>query len=546
MKPNLTVEECRNTLINRYKKTLRLQLQPGMHSKYTTFEDLHTRVTLHHTRMGPRGKQTWKEELKGSINSIFTTKVEGEFPTRILLLGAAGYGKTTAVAKLAYDWSIGAEDSPLRDVPLVFLVKFRETDKNWSLGDAIVSGLLAHLKGITAEEIEKFLIENEKDCCILLDGYDEFSGSMKCLDSVTSLIELILFKRFPNCRVLITCRPYLADHFETEELSKIYAKMEIEGFADDDAMKYISNYFSSDPEEGEKLNGYLSERPNIQSLSKIPFLCMALCTLWEGHYLKDTETRTMVFECILMYLQEHAKSRPSSSQQQRANLSEEIVKKSIIAIGRVALNSLLADSNKLLLSRHEFEQCPEDLEIAKNMGLVNTFTRESNKLFKTETMVEFYHKLAQEHCAGVYLANSEVSDIKAILCQLQSEEQVASFENIFRFAVGSSEDVVCLSILKHMETVQWDTPDSNRDNIIISNRDNIIISILGESICATTTFASQVTSLFSLGSLSVKISFTILSGLDKFPDTLKSKVRNLHIGLKCSPDRVIYCRSTVV
>ena len=167
----LTVEDCRNTLINRYKKTLKLQLQPGMHSKCTGFDDLHTRITLHNKRTGNRGEESWKEELTGSINGIFNAKVDGCLPTRILLLGAAGCGKTTTIDKLAYDWAVGAEESPLRDTPLVFLVKFRKTDKRCSLGQAIVSQLLARIKGVTAQEIENFIEEYEDDCCILLDAW---------------------------------------------------------------------------------------------------------------------------------------------------------------------------------------------------------------------------------------------------------------------------------------------------------------------------------------------------------------------------------------
>ena len=549
------------------RRTLRLQLQPGMHSKYATFDDLHTRVTLHHTRIGARGKKTWKEELKGSINDIFTTKVEGQFPTRILLLGEAGRGKTTAVAKLAHDWAMKAEKSPLRDVPLVFLVKFRDTDQTWSLGEAIVSGPLAHLKGVKAEEIEKFIIENEEDCFILLDGYDEFSGSMKSLDSMTSLFELLLFQRFTKCRILVTCRPYLANHFEMRDLSKVYAKMEVEGFADNDAKQYISNYFRKSAGESAKLSAYLSERYDIESLVKVPFLCMTLCTLWEGHYLKNTETLTKVFECILLYLQEHAKVRPFSSQQSHPfDFSEGNVRRVIITVGKVAFESLISDKNRLLLSRREFEQNKslEELELAIEMGLVNTFTRESRELFKPpETFVEFHHKLAQEHCAGFYMANLQLQDLKSVLSKLQHREQIFGFANVLQFAAGSNAEV-CLPILQHLLDVKssdideedeegegQENDEEDQDDDAEDDKEDeeereedidyqrLILMIIGESACDKSVIASPLPSFFKSRSLRMRdITPTMMSGFEKFPCILKSKVRKIQFILQCNDHNV--------
>ena len=157
---NMTGGECRNLLIDRYKTNARIQLRPGRPKEHTDFADLHTRVSVHKKVRGPRGDETWKEELKGSIDDILVTEVDGRLPARIILLAAAGYGKSTALAKLAYDWAIGAKNSSLKNVPFVFFLQFRKTKRKCSLGKAIVDQLLRN--NVTSEEIEIFISETAR------------------------------------------------------------------------------------------------------------------------------------------------------------------------------------------------------------------------------------------------------------------------------------------------------------------------------------------------------------------------------------------------
>ena len=503
-----------------------------MHSKYTTLEGLHTRVTLYLKRTRFRGKETWNEKLEGSINEIFTTRVDrhGDLPYRILLLGAAGCGKTTTIDKLAYDWAIGAEDSPLQHVPLVFALKLNKVDKHCSLGQAIVTQVLAHIRGIMADEIEKFIKENENFCCILLDGYDEFSGRKKTVHSPpkkilapTSLLELLNGTSFPNCRVLVTSRTYFAHHFERDDLFKEYAVMEIEGFAKEDAEQYIRKYFHSNPDKGQELINLAGRENSVDVLLQSPFMCMTLCTLCEYGYLASAKTLTKVFENIMLFLAEHAKTKPARPcESPDVIFSSENMKKVITRLGKVALKSLLCSNTKLnkrentKLNEREFatEGCFNELQIAVRLGLVQT--QKSKDLFEPlETCVEFYHKLSQEYCAGVYLANSNPPDIKSMLSHLETVEQLKSFENVLSFAAGSSTDL-CIPILKHIRTINCQNSSSHHETVL---------SIIGESICGGGVIAPNLLTFFSAGSIVIEhVNSNIIRGLDKLPLIIKSQV----------------------
>eukprot|EP00057_Strongylocentrotus_purpuratus_P010043 XP_011664517.1 PREDICTED: uncharacterized protein LOC105438428 [Strongylocentrotus purpuratus] len=109
---SLTVQRCREKLEKKYRHQLcKIQMRPWDQSDYAEFKDMHTVVTM--VKKDARGQDTKKKEiLQGSVAEIFSTKVNGELPARILISAPAGRGKTTAVAKMAYDW-VYLDDQPL-------------------------------------------------------------------------------------------------------------------------------------------------------------------------------------------------------------------------------------------------------------------------------------------------------------------------------------------------------------------------------------------------------------------------------------------------
>ncbi|XP_030849931.1 NACHT, LRR and PYD domains-containing protein 6-like [Strongylocentrotus purpuratus] len=296
-------------------------MTPWNQSDYTEFEDMHTVVTM--VKKDNCGKDTkMKETLKGSVAEIFSTKVNGELPVRILISAPAGRGKTTAVAKMAYDWVHRERGSALEHLPLLFVVKFRETGQLTTIGEAIKSQLLSDVDDLTPEGLERFIKENQGICHIILDGLDEYAGiSSSQRSSLSNIVDVISWKEFPECRVLVTTRPHLENFFNQGDLPRVYTKMWIEGFSRESSCDYINKFFAltSDPGNGQSLKEYLDGEPLINELVKTPLFCLMICHLWrEGLLDSGASTQTELLDRVNVFLctmQTHDQSRKWRSHQ---------------------------------------------------------------------------------------------------------------------------------------------------------------------------------------------------------------------------------------
>ena len=232
-------------------------------------------------------------------------------------------------------------------------------------------------------------------------------------------------------------------------------------------MTYISKFFRKEPQKGEQLINYINTQPSLASLVNVPFFCMALCNMKEGNFLKDaTDTLTKLFKQLILYLVHHARARNESG-----DFSEVRVNSMVNAVGEVALKKL-TDSNEqnLIFSRADFEQCSGDLESCLQVGLLSkeVFVYDpvnlSDEVHAAKIM--FFHKLAQEYSAGVYLAGLEHGAMKNVLCKLDSVDKVLAVENVLHFAAGTSPDSL-IPIAEHMNAV-WDEKETRIASVFCS------------------------------------------------------------------------------
>ena len=180
--------------------------------------------------------------LKNPVNDIFKTKVNGMVPVRIVVFAAAGKGKTTAVAKLADDWAHCVQGSPLSNLPLLFILKLRNVHREASFGQAITSELLPDVEDLTPLSLEKFIKNNQKLCWVILDGLDEYSGSLDPSDDTqdSNIVQILQFKCLRELRVLVTSRPHVEKNLMQGDIPNYYIKMELEGFSIANSRKYIT------------------------------------------------------------------------------------------------------------------------------------------------------------------------------------------------------------------------------------------------------------------------------------------------------------------
>ncbi|XP_030849886.1 uncharacterized protein LOC115927768 [Strongylocentrotus purpuratus] len=450
-------------------------MKPWDKSDYAEFKDMHTVVTM--VQKDARGKDTkMKEILQGSVAEIFSTKVNGELPARILISAPAGRGKTTAVAKMAYDWLHREKGSALEHLPLLFVVKFRNTSQLTSIGEAIKSQLLSDVDDLTPEGLESFIRENQGICHIILDGLDEYAGiSSSNRSSESNMVSVIRWEEFPECRVLVTTRPHLESFFNQDDLPRVYTKMWIEGFSQESSREYIDRFFASTPKpcRGHGLKVYLDDQPLINELVKTPLFCLMVCHLWSKERLNtETETQTELLDSVNVFLMHHANARAKSK--------DEITKEELIEIirnlGKVALAGLIDDSKKLVFTPHDFRRVPAILDRACELGILSKTTIPTTLMLPlshntTSTTIEFYHKLVQEHSAGKYLAAKtkkymlrlKISKLDRLLRNITAN--IGDYENLIRFAAGT-DNSLCIRIMEALLSNRY-LDESERYRILL-------------------------------------------------------------------------------
>ncbi|XP_041467014.1 uncharacterized protein LOC121417391 [Lytechinus variegatus] len=455
---SLTVRRCRTILEERYSTELcKIQMKPWDKNDYAEFQEMHTVVTM--VKKDSHGEDTKKKEiLQGSAGKIFSAKVNGRFPSRILISAPAGRGKTTAVAKMAHDWVNREHGSGLEDLPLLFVVKFRNTSQSTSIGEAIISQLLSDVDDLTPEGLESFIRQHQGICHIVLDGLDEYAG----ISSTSNILSILRWKMFLQCRVLVTTRPHLDDFFSQGDLPRVYTKMVIEGFSRESSRDYIDKFFTSinkpmSSMTADGLKVYLDEQPLIDELVKTPLFCLMVCHLWsEGLLQSETTTQTALLDKVNLFLMHHANARSPSLIKSRKHLTKIILK-----LGEVALTSLLNDSKKLVFTSRDFQRIPSILQMACDLGIMSKTVVSLGGLPETNetslTTFEFYHKLAQEHAAGKFLADKtnsfmfalKISKIDRVLRKIN--RNIGEYENLIRFAAGT-KNTLCVRIMEELLT----------------------------------------------------------------------------------------------
>lgn len=478
----LNVDQCRKELMNNYRTSLcMIQLVPWDPNSHVNMSSIFTNVCLITEDTSTADKQ-WVM-LPGSYNDILKVKVNNAKPLRILIEGKAGSGKTTLMSKLAYDWMEQSKDSPLKDVPLVICLQLRHLNQDDDFGEAVVAYLLPEDTLITPQQIEEYTQANPEKVVILLDGYDEFMSDIHGIKGLGNILRIIENKRLTGCRVIVTSRPWKATDFKDHHLAKHYAHMTVEGFSEESSKVFIHKYFRDNLELSDSLLAYLKDNPAIQTVTPFPLFCAMLCQVWKEESdvhkeaLKAIVTLSKLFDHILRYLWAHHDQKQLTGTRKGKELSKRVTltrKRKASArlkmdigvclkrLGKIALEGLISPDKKLQFSEVDFKKCPDVLQVACSVGLLirqKAKTTSSRRMPRQESIpdhgITFFHKLAQEKCAGIYLSSMCTKQPKKFVQTLKDVyllTRADEFRYVLQFACA--EDLyTAKKILRHMPNI---------------------------------------------------------------------------------------------
>ena len=145
--------------------------------------------------------------LEGSVNDIFKTTSKWNAPcTNSCLRSCRKRKKQQPLLNLAYDWAYRNPGlAALGDLPLLFILKLRKCPPgSFIRAKQYLSELLSDVDRRFDFITRKTSLEsNQKLCWVILDGLDEYSGSLVPSDDTqgSNIVPILQFKSLREVRV---------------------------------------------------------------------------------------------------------------------------------------------------------------------------------------------------------------------------------------------------------------------------------------------------------------------------------------------------------
>eukprot|EP00057_Strongylocentrotus_purpuratus_P008427 XP_011662901.1 PREDICTED: NACHT, LRR and PYD domains-containing protein 3-like [Strongylocentrotus purpuratus] len=476
--PSMTEEEIQRVAeeVKRYYDINLCQIQANpLNTELTVkLEQIFTNLTLMEEDKGTKHKTPLL------YDDLLKTKVNGNYPKRLLVEGEGGVGKTTFCAKIAWDWIHG---KGYQDFKLVLVVLLREAEDK-TVGE-IVKTYLSDNNPVTAKQLDKHILSNSDEVFLVLDGLDESTVDLNSNQQVARITSNRLFN---SGTVLITSRQWRSDEIrKNANLRKVFAFIAVEGFSVENLSSYITKFFHPDTASSEDLNLFISNNDVIrENMAPYPIYTAMLCIMWKEfdgerrEAMSKLQTFSQLFDEMIHFLVDHYLSKhiPSSGIVEgklREHRSD--IRHHLLQIGRVAFQGLL--ERRLVFKEEEFQSCPESIDVGCKVGVL---TREKKVLPRRDRRnnqnsaiqtVQFPHKLFQEYLSGMHLAslyNSNRNEYDRLIVDII---EIASEYRYLLYFTSAQQKEIGLDIVSHLTAVKierrhyYDDDDDLDDDFVV-------------------------------------------------------------------------------
>ena len=229
---------------------------------------------------------------------VFKPHSGNESPKRIVILGDAGMGKTTACKKLAIEFGRRHEDFEINIKGVHFLLFVRCRELSGNFFEKVAELLLGRPCDSTErDQLIRLLCSNAKNVLFVIDGLDEIPDN----NMNSELEDLLNGKLIRGCRIIATTRP---KGLKSRQ-SFFHSQFKIQKFKDADVSEYVGRYFSKSKScLARELTKVVLDKENqfLVNLSLTPLNLSLLCLLWEDNQgvLPETlsELYTKLFRCL--------------------------------------------------------------------------------------------------------------------------------------------------------------------------------------------------------------------------------------------------------
>lgn len=338
----------------------------------------------------------------------------GRPPKRVKVKGIAGIGKSVAVQRLLYEWSIGKN---MREFDCVFDLRFRELN---TVDEPVSLLELLGERFRYLNEVLPDLFTSTNSLLFILDGLDEFKFLLKwnSPDKVIDIkskvpvselmVALIKGSLLPEASVILTTRP------STEAPKGLFQRCcVVLGFEEQQVKEYTSKFYKNS-QVADKVYDYILNNDNLFVLSFIPLYCYIICTAMAEFFasqnqdgdalsleLNPPRTVSEVYFCYLFTAVKHHALKGSTERNTPRSEVLSLAKQQLTNLGKLAYENLL--QKKILFDRADLEKYG-----VKPVDVRSTFLCHILQPLKEETveMFSFFHLTVQEHLAALYCAIS--------------------------------------------------------------------------------------------------------------------------------------------
>ena len=362
-------------------------------------------------------------------------------PTRTLVYGRPGIGKSTFCKKAAYDWSKALKEI-LMNFCVLILIKLRDVCHVGNIHDVLrASKLLASDGPISVDSLCDYIINNQDKVLLILDGYDEYS----CVKEHSPILAIWKGEQLRDCHVIVTARQLKCD----ELIVPSHVQLEIQGFKSWKQKRTFGRKFLAGEQDLDEFMSYLKEK-DLVDMAEIPLLLLMLCILWkEKHHVGLPKSRAHMFTQFIQTMLDHKGESKQPIPFQKVTSTE--ARKELSNLGKVAFEALLQDRLYVCCSElpGNISRSFEKLSEVGLFQIVNVTSR------KPEKGAYFIHKSVQEFLAAWHI-REEVLSIKGestlSLSKVESFEKIVKMSEVLKFACELSTEAAC-AVFRHVESV---------------------------------------------------------------------------------------------
>ena len=370
----------------------------------------------------------------------YTNMFKGK-PTRMLVYGRPGIGKSTFCKKAAYDWSKASKEI-LMNFSIVLLIKLRDVCDVGNIRDVLLaSKLLASDGPISVDSLYDYVINNQDKVLLILDGYDEYSFARKH----SPILAIWKGEQLRDCHVIVTTRQLKCDELRGPS----HVQLEIQGFKTWERKDTFARKFMEGIEDLDEFNLYLEEK-DLDDVAEIPLVLLMLCILWkEKRHEGLPKSRADIFTQFIQTMLDHKVESQQLMPFQKVTSTE--AREDLSNLGKVAFEALLQDRLYVRCSK-----LPGNVSTSfQKLSEVGLFQIVNLTSLNPEKGAYFIHKSVQEFLAAWHI-KEEVSSIKGestpSLFKVESFEEILKMNEVLKFACELSTEAA-YAVFRHVAYV---------------------------------------------------------------------------------------------